>query len=720
METVKLGVKNGLSASTPAQFITATKSETMIEFIIRSCLDVWKDLDVSEGAENVTNDFALRFDLSDKVVTEVNQCEIVDGVVLVLQYSTPREVLEIIKSLSTHGNSGADVLIKRLLSGDKDFLENFTLLNDGVKVVLDRIIYDLATHEESKMINYLLEALCLMINMSNQVLEKLEKDENAFKLVVVLTEKSPTDHSRILHTSHFLTLIQKSPILFAKVTESANVEHLVLTVLSKDLPVTVKFAALAYLNELILNSQDRFPLVQILEKHNLAFLLGKQFPKIENKAHKRHLYYVQCWALLKYQKMMNTTVDSQDQRAVSMIKELRKIAFERSDAHNHGMMMQRTRFADDYKTLGFESTVDPTQDFQKPPGLLALHLMHDFASSHQEVFNKLVMESSCRGDDCPYAMSSIGLVKVLCDVFRVDKDPILDKSSMPYYHFVLLRDQDFFQEVFAICIQHLFRTWRDMRASISDFDKVMDVTKDQLVSALKKDPQTLDLFKQVLPSYSEISESWQNANRRKGDEDCEAIKGLKAVLKPDIMDLILAQRLNYICEGTLFINQRKGHGSSKFIYVKLSPNKKTLCYDDWSDKNHVPEIEELKKKMLISDVKHFFTGNDCLTAVTHNKESRRRNDQDVDKYLTIISVNDQLELIAPDDKDKAKDAFDYWCDAIHALMGNEMTSKKMSDDLDLLLGHEVRLRLLDIEDVKLPDKAPPIPPLPPSFDIESC
>ena len=64
--------------------------------------------------------------------------------------------------------------------------------------------------------------------------------------------------------------------------------------------------------------------------------------------------------------------------------------------------------------LGFESTVDPTQDFLKPPGMLALILMHDFAKTNEELFNKLVMESTSMGD-CPFAQGSIGLVKGMCD-----------------------------------------------------------------------------------------------------------------------------------------------------------------------------------------------------------------------------------------------------------------------------------------------------------------
>ena len=50
-----------------------------------------------------------------------------------------------------------------------------------------------------------------------------------------------------------------------------------------------------------------------------------------------------------------------------------------------------------------------------------------------------------RGDGCPYALSSIGLVKILCDVFNVDKDPKLQLDKTPVYKFILTDPDKFFQ-----------------------------------------------------------------------------------------------------------------------------------------------------------------------------------------------------------------------------------------------------------------------------------
>ena len=64
----------------------------------------------------------------------------------------------------------------------------------------------------------------------------------------------------------------------------------------------------------------------------------------------------------------------------------------------------RRRNEDEFKKLGFMTPRNPAQDFQKPPGMLALKLMYHFAKEKQDIFNKLVMESTYRGDGCPYAL----------------------------------------------------------------------------------------------------------------------------------------------------------------------------------------------------------------------------------------------------------------------------------------------------------------------------
>ena len=64
---------------------------------------------------------------------------------------------------------------------------------------------------------------------------------------------------------------------------------------------------------------------------------------------------------------------------------------------------------------------------------------------------------------------------------------------------------------------------------------------------------------------------------------------------------------------------------------------------------------------------------------------------DPSRCITILSEDHQntLELIAPDEK-----SFQFWCDALNTLLGREMISPKKDEDYEMLVSHEVQLRLL--------------------------
>jgi hypothetical protein len=49
-----------------------------------------------------------------------------------------------------------------------------------------------------------------------------------------------------------------------------------------------------------------------------------------------------------------------------------------------------------------------------------------------------------------------------------------------------------------------------------------------------------------------------------------------------------------------------------------------------------------------------------------------------------------------------------------------MISDDFEKEMKILLDMEVRLRLLDLEGVDLPESAPTVPPPPPDFNFASC
>lgn len=58
-----------------------------------------------------------------------------------------------------------------------------------------------------------------------------------------------------------------------------------------------------------------------------------------------------------------------------------------------------------------------------------------------------------------------------------------------------------------------------------------------------------------------------------------------------------------------------------------------------------------------------------------------------------------------------------WTDGLNALLGKDMMSDLTRNDLDTLLSMEIKLRLLDLENIQIPDAPPPIPKEPSNYDF---
>uniref|UniRef100_A0A8B9L2C9 Engulfment and cell motility 1 (ced-12 homolog, C. elegans) n=1 Tax=Astyanax mexicanus TaxID=7994 RepID=A0A8B9L2C9_ASTMX len=277
-------------------------------------------------------------------------------------------------------------------------------------------------------------------------------------------------------------------------------------------------------------------------------------PINEEMAHQLYMLQVLTFNLLEDRMM--TKMDPQDQAQRDIIFELRRIAFDvECDSNNSGSIDKRkSMYTRDYKKLGFINHVNPAVDFtQIPPGMLALDNMLYFARHHQDSYIRIVLENSSREDkhECPFGRSSIELTKMLCEILKVGELP---SENCHDFHPMFFTHDRSFVEFFCICIQLLNKTWKEMRATSEDFNKVMQVVREQITRALTAKPNSLDQFKSRLQnlSYTEILKIRQSERMNQEDFQSRPILELREKIQPEIMELIKQQRLNRLCEGTCF------------------------------------------------------------------------------------------------------------------------------------------------------------------------
>ncbi|GAB1611161.1 engulfment and cell motility protein 1-like [Argonauta hians] len=401
---------------------------------------------------------------------------------------------------------------------------------------------------------------------------------------------------------------------------------------------------------------------------------------------------------------------------INDIVELRRVAFDfDGDVGSRKTMTVSRDFAKDAvkdaKKLGFKNVARPLEDFSEvPPGVLALDCMLYFARNHTDSYIKVVLENCCRADehDCPFTQTSIHLTRILCEILKIGEPP--SEDGHVYYRMFFTHDKPF-EEFFCSCIQLWSKSWKEMRATTEDFSKVLSVVREQITRGLAQKPMTFDDFKERLKqfTYAEILKSWEKErqNKEAWESQAEPIVELRKQITPDIKDMIRRQRLNYLMSGSLFCKITKGGKLKEKHWWQLSPNLKTFHYGDWNSEN-TPTLEQLPNKLSVADIKCLVAGKECA----HIKENRKKNIA-ADLYFSIIPVT----TIPQNFLAGSQLEFDMWTDGINALLRNKMVSGQEKSDMEMLLGMEIKLRLLDTEGVQIPAKPPPVPPLPDNYNF---
>ncbi|TSS60378.1 Engulfment and cell motility protein 3 [Bagarius yarrelli] len=313
------------------------------------------------------------------------------------------------------------------------------------------------------------------------------------------------------------------------------------------------------------------------------------------------------------------------------------------------------------------------------------------------------------GFSCPFARSSIQLTLMLCEILRIGEPPSETGSN---YHPIFFAQDRLLEELFCICIQLLNKTWKEMRATQEDFDKVMQVVREQITRTLSSKPTSLELFKNKVNTlnYSEILKLRQTERLHQEETLAPPVLELKERLKPELLELIRQQRLNRLCHGTLFRKISNRRRQDKLWYCRLSPNYKVLHYGDVEEETETPSIESLQDKIPVADIKALLTGKDC----PHMKDNRNKHKEMLDLAFSITYDVEEynLNFVASSRTD-----FCLWTDGLNILLGKEMSSESMRSELEILLSMEIKLRLLDLENVPIPDSAPPVPKPPSNFNF---
>ncbi|KAK1330491.1 hypothetical protein QTO34_010681 [Cnephaeus nilssonii] len=482
------------------------------------------------------------------------------------------------------------------------------------------------------------------------------------------------------------------------------------------------------------NPAERKHMLDYLWQRNLRQFIYKSIihsaaPLGDEMAH--HLYVLQSLTLGLLEQRMRTPLDPYSQEQREQLQALRQAAFElEGESPSAGLSADRRRSlcvpgvpqTGLHQDRGlpqlpvlFPQNSNPAQDLERvPPGLLALDNMLYFSKHAPSAYSRVSVGLCWRTvvvrtkHECPFARSSIQLTVLLCELLRVGEP--CSETAQDFSPMFFSQDQSF-HELFCVSIQLLNKTWKEMRATQEDFDKVMQVVREQLARTLALKPSSLELFRTKVNAltYAEVLRLRQTERLHQEGTLAPPILELREKLKPELMGLIRQQRLLRLCEGTLFRKISSRRRQDKLWFCCLSPNHKVLQYGDVEDGAHPPAPESLPEQLPVADLRALLTGKDC----PHVREKGSVK-QNKDLYELAFSVSYDhgeeeayLNFIAP-----SKQEFHLWTDGLSTLLGSPMGSEQTRLDLEQLLTMETKLRLLELENVPIPEQPPPIPPHP--------
>ncbi|KAK0042903.1 engulfment and cell motility protein 1-like isoform X1, partial [Biomphalaria pfeifferi] len=661
--------------------------------------------------------FALRFNEANQkmYITEKNRKDIRDGQVLNLTPSAHLTAKLIKAALSGEQLSDKTEALRKLtfLSSDITFAEEFVRL-DGHKFLIENIT---SGKFKGDPLTNTLQSFVLIMDHNIVSWEMLEPEfiKRVADCVNITANADTTclQFALDILKSVVLNCSSRQYVIEQTVTPVNVTPHL------ESKSADVQKNAIALINALFMKADDakRKKIAETLQTQRMRNNILSNVIRGQNvgagMAHE--LYVLQTLLLNLNEERMRKSVDIHDHAILREIDELRRIAFDVEGDPNINTVRKTQNSAQDYKKMGFENINNPIDDFvAAPPGVLSLDVMLYFARNHGESYMKVIVENSTRQDDhdCPFVQASKMLTKILCEILKIGEAPSEDGET--YYSMFFTHDKPF-EEFFCICIQLLNKTWREMKATSDDFQKVLDVVREQIIRILDQLPTSLETFRTKINSltYAQINKLWENERllREGQGAQLKPIIELREKIKPEIMDLIKQQRIKYLMGGSRFAKYNKGGRiRDKFWYWKLAPNQKALLYGE-CDENLTPQLEELPNKLLISDIQKVLTGKDCPHANSKTSKTKLpamnvafsfKCEQDVEPFCFMAASENE---------------YDMWTDGVNCLIGSEMTSTQVTKDLETLLSMEIKMRMLDTEGVTIPAEAPPIPPPPANYNF---
>lgn len=269
-----------------------------------------------------------------------------------------------------------------------------------------------------------------------------------------------------------------------------------------------------------------------------------------------------------------------------------------------------------WRRLGFESE-NPAMEFHEV-GFLGMMDLADYVRSHQDEFQKMLLEQSTKParQRCPIARASLSVTSILYEHFEVDKSELEDSKS-----YLLLDSRSSLDKLFKPLLLHwtrlhvaglqaFFRMWKATAAETEDLDKIVELVRILIESVVGGASRTKDVqdIEEELASfeYHRLRElQMELLELTYEDAWGQHLQQVREELHHEALQFVKEQRIRSLLQGAWFsldVDAKSEPGltsrsSAAHQYVRLSHNRRFLHFGEFASIDHsTPELDVLPEK----------------------------------------------------------------------------------------------------------------------------
>ncbi|OJJ43698.1 hypothetical protein ASPZODRAFT_136159 [Penicilliopsis zonata CBS 506.65] len=408
-----------------------------------------------------------------------------------------------------------------------------------------------------------------------------------------------------------------------------------------------------------------------------------------------------------------------------------------------------------WRRLGF-STESPVSDFHEM-GFLGMMDLSDYVRSHQDEFQKMLLEQSAKLEEerCPIARASLAVTSILYEHFEVDKSDIEDSKS-----YLVLESRSNLDKLFKPLLLHwtrlhvaglhaFFRLWKATGAQVEDFGKIVELVRILIESVVGGAPRTKD----VQDVEEELADFEYNRLRELQMELLELtyedvwgqhLQQVRDELNHESLQFVKEQRIRCLLQGAWFPNEQshksEGGPSSKnpptsYKYVQLSHNRRYLHFGDFDSIGPgLPELDVLPEKIDLSIVSsvvsnvsaspddssmstvktaphHSTSTKIVIHGYTPSAASEPSNYAKNPSHARSASKATQKESVLLTLRPQTHSIASEWLDGLLMLLNQQPITSETNKLINLISNYGLKIRLLNIrfDDAAFTGEAPKVP-----------